>query len=101
MNDFPIRLKAEDQPSPPDAHTIAVEHLDALRQMVDESRDLQRLLTRWDANPLDVFRRAQARAVELAEAAGRALDSGELLVQASRRESLFSFDYSDEVRHGR
>lgn len=96
MSDDPIRLKAEDQPDP---HTVAVSLLDALRDLVGDSRDLQRLLTRWGDDPSATFRRAQARSVEMHEAAARALDAGERLVQMKRLESLFSFEY--EVQRGR
>lgn len=89
-----FRLKREDSPVP-DPHQIAVDLLDQLREMVADSGDLQRLLTRWGENPTEVFRRAQARSIEIHEAASRALESGEALVQAKRREGAFAFQYRE------
>lgn len=94
MNDFPIRLKPEDSPPPSDPQTVAIEHTAHLRDMAEQAHDLVVLLTRWGDDPTAVFRRAQARAHELAEQAARAEESGERLTQAHRHAGLFSLPFT-------
>jgi hypothetical protein len=85
----PIRLKADD--SAPlalvvDAQSLGIEHMDALRALVEDAYELRRLCTRGD------FERARGRSVEVYDAAARALDAGESLMRACRADGVFSAD---------
>ena len=97
MNDFAIRLKAADQPVPPDPQSAAIEHMADVRALVEETRHLVGLLTHWGDDPTGVFRRAQARAVELSEQAERVQASGESLTQAYRAAGAFSAVYATDL----
>lgn len=103
MNDHPIlALKPEDSAAPADPQAAAIDLMAALRTLADDTRHLRDLLTRWGDDPIAVPRRAHPRSVEVHEAAARALDLGETLVQSLRAARLFSAVYEDlGVRDGR
>lgn len=96
MNDFPIRLKPDDRPAPADPQAVAIEHMTGLSALAEEARNLVTLLTRWGDDPTAVFRRAQARAMELSEQAARAEETGQVLVQSCRFARVFSAPYPDD-----
>lgn len=102
--DEPIRLKADDAPSPaPDLQGVAIQLMATLRILTDDSGDLVKTLRGWGDDPISAHRRAQGRSIELSEAAGRALDLGEQLIQAFRLAGSFSAQYTAEFggRDGR
>lgn len=102
-NDEPIRLKAEDSPSPRDPQEVGIELMAELRSLVFDALQLRDLITQWGANPVTAHRRAQSRSVELHETAGRALDIGEELIRAIRSARVFSVTTFNDfgVRDGR
>jgi hypothetical protein len=96
LNDRPIVLKAEDAPAPADPQAATIEHMADVRTMVEEARHLVGLLAHWGDDPAGVFRRAQARAVELSEQAERVRTSAEVLAQSYRSAGAFSMAYAVE-----
>jgi hypothetical protein len=94
MNDLRFTLKDEDRAADP--QSAGIELLDALRTISADAVRLRDQLARTPGLP----RRAMARAVDLAEDAGRACDDAEALMRAVRAAGLVSLPYS-EVSRGR
>jgi hypothetical protein len=99
VNDAPIRLRPEDSPAPRDRDEIGVELAALLRAHADEARHLRDLFVRGGADLIDVNRRAQSRAHELAEMAERIARGFEEYRKSERLAGLFSAGYGGT--HGR
>ena len=89
VNDTPIRLKPEDSAAPPDAQSTGIELMALLASLETEAEHLRDLYTAWGDDPIAVSRRAQARAIEIHDAAARARMAGESLMRSFRYAGLF------------
>lgn len=90
MSDFPIRLKAEDAPPPPDPQDVGIDLMKLLREIEEEAMQLQTLLTRWGNDPVAVMHKAQGRTVDIRALAIKAPVLGEQLMQALRYRGALS-----------
>jgi len=90
MQDHPIIvLKAEDSPAPADPQHVGIELMALLAALETEAAHLRDLYTAWGDDPIAVSRRAQARAIEIHDAAARARMAGESLMRSLRYSGLF------------
>jgi hypothetical protein len=80
----PIRLKTVDAP----ADVVGIGHMATIRQNADDAHALLSLVSRGWGDPVETLRRVRNRLVEHAELTGRAVDSGEDLMRAIRRQGV-------------
>lgn len=97
MNDYPIRLQADDAP-PPDPQEAGVALMDLLRDAGDAAETLRGLVANWYRDPARAQRRALEEAVDLVATTARAIEAGEALMRARRASGELSHAYGTRIR---
>lgn len=97
MNGNKIVLRDEDKAAPPDPQSTLIELAEMVGAHLGELELLRDLLTRWGTDPTGVCRRAQPRAVDLHEQAGRIHDLLLLLSQGYRAAGRLSAVYGADL----